>query len=82
MNIYTYRTWSNYWWELFSAMAKSWMKLKTSNVFSSFIVCYNQTRSLLVRELLSNNSLFVVQLYKDESLLLRARDLKFFTTNL
>ena len=25
--------------EFFSAMAESWKKLKTSNVFSSFIVC-------------------------------------------
>ena len=28
-----------YWGEFFSAMAGSWKKLKTSNVFSSFIVC-------------------------------------------
>ena len=28
-----------YWQEFFSAMAESWKKLKTSNVFSSFIVC-------------------------------------------
>ena len=27
-----------YWREFFSAMAESWKKLKTSNVFSSFIV--------------------------------------------
>ena len=27
------------WWEFFSAMAESWKKLKTQNVFSSFIVC-------------------------------------------
>ena len=27
---------SNYWREFFSAMAESWKKLKTSNVFSSF----------------------------------------------
>ena len=31
-----------------------------------------------MRELLSNNSLFVGQLYKDKSLALRARDLIFF----
>ena len=37
--MYTYATYSNYWRELFSAMAESWKKLKTSNVFSSFIVC-------------------------------------------
>ena len=27
--------------DFFSAMAGSWKKLKTSNVFSSFIVCSN-----------------------------------------
>ena len=27
------------WLEFFSAMAESWKKLKTSNVFSSFIMC-------------------------------------------
>ena len=35
-----------------------------------------------VRELMSNNSLFVGQLYEDKSLALRARDLIFFTTDL
>ena len=35
-----------------------------------------------LRELLSNNSLFVGQLYEDKSLALRARDLIFFTTDL
>ena len=35
-----------------------------------------------MRELLSNNSLFVGQLYVDKSLALRARDLIFFTTDL
>ena len=34
-----------------------------------------------MRELLSNNSLFVGQLYKEKSLALRSRDLIFFTTN-
>ena len=63
-------------------MAESWKKLKTSNVFSSFIVCSNRNRSAAVRELLSNNSLFVGQLYEDKSLALRARDLIFFTTDL
>ena len=37
-------------------------KLKTSNVFSSFIVCWNRNRSALVRKLLSDNSLFGGQL--------------------
>ena len=63
-------------------MAESWKKLKTSNVFSSFIVCKNRNRSAPVRELLSNNSLFVGQLYEDKSLALRASDLIFFTTDL
>ena len=35
-----------------------------------------------MRELLSNNSLFVGQLYEDKSLVLRACDLIFFTTDL
>ena len=62
-------------------MAESWKKLKTSNVFSSFIVRKNRNRSAQVRELLSNNSLFVGQLYEDKSLALRVRDLIFFTTD-
>ena len=52
-------------------MAESWKKLKTSNLFSPFIVCSNRNRSALVRELLSNNSLFVGQLYEDKSLALQ-----------
>ena len=63
-------------------MAESWTKLKTSNVFSLFIVCLNQNISALVCELLSNNSLFVGQLYIDKSLALHAIDLIFFTTDL
>ena len=51
-------------------------------MFSSFIVSKNRKRSATVRELFSNNSLFVGQLYKDKSLVLRARDLIFFTTDL
>ena len=47
-------------------MAESLKKLKTSNWFLSFIVCYNQNRSAPVNELLSNNSLFVCQLYEDK----------------
>ena len=34
-----------------------------------------------MRELLSNNSLFICQLYEDKSLALRARNLIFFTTD-
>ena len=46
---------------------------KTSNVFSSFFVCSNRNRSAVVHELLSNNSLFVVQLYEDKSPALQSR---------
>ena len=63
-------------------MAESLKKLRTSNLLSSFIVCSNRNRSAIVRELLSNNSLYVGQLYDDKSLALRARDLIFFTTDL
>ena len=63
-------------------MAKSWKKLNTSNLSSSFIVSSNRNRSALVREFLCNNSLFVGQLYEDKSHALRARDLIFFTTDL
>ena len=80
--MYTHVTPSNYWWELFSAMAERWKKLKTSVVFSSFIACYNRNRSALVREFMSNNSLFVGHLYEDKSLAVRARDLIFFTNDL
>ena len=62
-------------------MAESWKKLKISNVFLTFIVCENENRSALVHELLSNNSLFVSQLYEGKSLALRASDL-IFTTDL
>ena len=75
-------TLSNYWWELFNAMAESWKKPKTSNVFLSFIACWNRNRSALVRGLMSNNSLFVGQLFEDKSLELRAHDLIFVTTDL
>ena len=51
-------------------------------MFSSFIVCKNRNRSALICELLSNNSLFVGQLYEDRLFALRARDLIFFTTDL
>ena len=73
---------SDVWRDFFSAMAESWKKLKTSNLFSSFIVSSNRNRSALVRKLLCNNSLFVGQLYEDKSLALCARDLIFFTTDL
>ena len=63
-------------------MAESSKKLKTLDAFSPFIVCQNRNRSAPVRELLSNNSLFVGQLYEDKSLALRARDLIFLTTDL
>ena len=76
---------SDVWRDFFSAMAESWKKLKTSNLFSSFIVSSNRNRSALVRELLCNNLVFVGQLYEDKSLALRARgarDFIFFTTDL
>ena len=71
-----------FWWDFFSAMAESWKKLMTSNLFSPFSVYSNRNRSARVCELLSNNSLFVGQLYDDKSLALHARDLIFFTTDL
>ena len=46
---------SSFRWDLFSAMAESSKKLKSSNVFSLFILCSNRNRSAQVRELLSNN---------------------------
>ena len=63
-------------------MAESWKKLKTANLFSSFIVSSNRNRSALVRKLLCNNSLFVGELYEDKSLMLRAHDMIFFTADL
>ena len=75
----TYATQSNYWRDFLSTMAESWKKLKTSNVFSSFTVCWIRNKSTLLRELLSNNSLFVGQLYEDKLLALCARDLIFST---
>ena len=53
---------SNVWRDFCSAMAASCKKLKTSNMFSSFIICLNRNKSALVRDLLSDNSLFVGQL--------------------
>ena len=61
-------------------MVESWKKLKTANV--CFFVCSNQNRSALVRELLSNNSLFVGQLYENKLLALGAHDLIFLTADL
>ena len=39
---------TKYWQEFFSAMVESWKKLKTSNVFSLFIVYYKRNRSALM----------------------------------
>ena len=58
---------SDIWRDFFCAMAESWKKLNTSNLFSSSIVSSNRNRSALVRELLCNNSLFVGQLYEDKN---------------
>ena len=63
-------------------MVERWKKLKTSNVFLSFFVCWNRNRSAPVHKLLSNNSLFVCQMCEDKSLALRAHDLIFFTTDI
>ena len=62
-------------------MTVSWKKLKPSNVFSSFIVHSNRSRSALVCDLLSYNSLFIDQLYEDKSLARRVCDLIFFATD-
>ena len=59
--------------DFFSAMAESWNKLKTSNVFWSFIVGSNRNRSALAANLTINNSVFVA---------LHARDLILLTTDL
>ena len=64
-------------------MAESWKKLKTSNIYFRRLLCVRmEKRSALLRELLSNNSLFVGQLCEYKSLALWARDLIFFTTDL
>ena len=49
--------------EINNNITRSRDNLIISNVFSLFIVCWNRNRSAPVRELLSNNSLFVGQLY-------------------
>ena len=36
--MYTYATQSNFWWDFFRAMTETRKKVKTSNVFSSFII--------------------------------------------
>ena len=62
-----------------------WRKPEEAEDFKSVFVvyvCSNRNRSALVHELLSNNSLYVGQLYDDKSLALRARNLIFFTTDL
>ena len=49
-------------------------------MISSFIVCLNRYRSAVVRDLESNDSLFVSQMYQDRKFGLLARNLIFFTT--
>ena len=59
-------------------------KLEEAEDFKYVFVVYgvlDQNRSAQVHELLSNNSLFVRQLYKNKSLTLRACDSIFFTTD-
>ena len=63
-------------------MTESSRKLKSSNLFSLLIVCSNQNKSTLMREVLTINSLLVDQLNENKSLALRARDLIFFTIDL
>ena len=48
---------SKYWREFFSAKAESWKKLKTSSLFSSFVVQQNRNRSAPVRDLLHSRQL-------------------------
>ena len=60
-------------------------KLEEAEGFKGLFVycktCLNQNRSALERDLLSKNSLFVVQLYADKSLALFACDLITFTSD-
>ena len=60
-------------------------KLEEAEGFKCVFLIYCVLESKLISsssELLSNNSLFVVQLYEDKSLALSASDLIFFTTDL
>ena len=62
-----------------------WRKVGKAEDFKCVFVVFcvkNRNRSAPVRELLSNNSLFVGQLCEDISLALRTLDLIFFTTDL
>ena len=62
-----------------------WWKVGKAEDFKCVFVVYcvlESNRSALVLEKLSNNSLFVGQLYEDKSLVLHACDLIFFTTDL
>ena len=49
-------------------MVESWKKAEDFKCFLLFIVCWNGNRLGLLCELLSNNSLFVSQLFDDKSL--------------
>ena len=60
-------------------MAGCWKNLKDTTALSLFLACQNRNRSAPLRELLSNDSLFVGQLLADKSPPFRARDLIFFT---
>ena len=62
-----------------------WRKLEEAEDFKCVFAFYcvlELNRLALLRELLSNISLFVSQLHEDKSLALLARDLIFFTTDL
>ena len=62
-----------------------WQKIGRSlrlKMYIRHLLCVKSNRSALMRELLNDNLLFVGKLYKDESLVLCAHDLIFFTTDL
>ena len=71
---------------IYGSSSVQWQKVGRSLRFQiCFVVCFvleNPNRSAPVRELLSNNSLFVSKLYEDKSLAQHARDFIFFTTDL
>ena len=59
----------------FRVMEENWQHLKDTLAFSSLLVCYNQNRVLLTRDLLPNISLVVGQSSVYISLALRVRDI-------
>ena len=63
-----YATWSKYWREFFSAKGESWKKLKTSNLFSSFIglnsILFLYIHSVAISEFPKWQTLFHLQKFK------------------